>query len=186
MFERMIGAARLDVHTYEQVENDPNATIQAMLVVIIVAIAAGIGGLLAFGDGEAANPIWGLVLGVIRGLVGWALWALVTFLIGTTILKTARTNASWSQLARTTGFAQTPGVFQILGFIPFIGWLIALVASIWQVIAMVVAVRQALDYKSVWRAIGVVVIGFIIGVIVLAIIAGLFVGFGRGPGFPTM
>ena len=61
MFERMIGAARLDVHTYEQVENDPNATIQAMLVVIIVAIAAGIGGLLAFGDGEAANPIWGLV-----------------------------------------------------------------------------------------------------------------------------
>jgi hypothetical protein len=107
-------------------------------------------------------------------------------LIGTTILKTARTNASWSQLARTTGFAQTPGVFQILGFIPFIGWLIALVASIWQVIAMVVAVRQSLDYESVWRAIGVVVIGFIIGVIVLAIIAGLFVGFGRGPGFPTM
>lgn len=185
MFERMIGAARLDVHTYEQVENDPNATFQAILVVIIVAIAAGIGGLLA-ARGGIGFSIWGLALGVIRGLVGWALWALVTFLIGTTILKTDRTNASWSQLARTTGFAQTPGVFQILGFIPIIGWIIALVASIWQLVAMVIAVRQALDYDSIWRAIGVVVIGFIIVVIVLAIIVGLIIAFGRGTGFPAI
>jgi hypothetical protein len=178
MFQRMIGAAGLNVHTYEQVENDPDATLQVMLVVIIVALAAGIGGLLALGD-EAVNPIWGLVSGILGGLVRWVLWALLTFLIGTTILKTDRTNASWGQLARTTGFAQTPGVFQILVFIPFIGWIIAAAASIWQLVAMVVAVRQALDYESVWRAIGVVVIGFIIVVIVLAIIFGLIIAFGR-------
>src|ERR687896_1144825 len=122
MLRRMINAARLDTTTYEQVENDPNATLQAILVVIIVALAAGVGAFLAVQD-EAINPIWGLVSGVIGGLIRWALWALVTFWVGTTILKTARTNTSWSQLARTTGFAQTPGVFQILGFIPFIGWL---------------------------------------------------------------
>jgi hypothetical protein len=184
MFQRMVGAAGLNVHTYEQVENDPDATLQAMLVVIIVSIAAGIGGLLAVGD-EAGNPIWGLVLGVIGSLVRWTLWALITFWIGTTILKTDRTNATWGQLARTTGFAQTPGVFQILAFIPWIGWIIAAIAGIWQLVAMVVAVRQALDYESVWRAIGVVVIGFIIVAIVVAIIAAL-IGVLGGPEIPTL
>jgi hypothetical protein len=179
MLQRMIGAAGLNVHTYEQVENDPDATLQAMLVVIIVSIAAGIGGLLAAGD-EAINPIWGLVLGVIGSLVRWALWALITFWIGTTILKTDRTNATWGQLARTTGFAQTPGIFQILTFIPFLGWIIAAIAGIWQLVAMVIAVRQSLDYDSTWRAIGVVVIGFIIVAIVLAIIFGI-IGLVGGP-----
>ena len=35
-------------------------------------------------------------------------------------------------------------------------------AGIWMLIAMVIAVRQALDYQSTWRAIGVVVIGFLV------------------------
>jgi hypothetical protein len=166
MLRRMINAARLDRATYEEVENDPNATLQALLVVIIVALAAGVGALLAVQE-EAVNPIWGFVSGVIGGVVRWALWALITFLVGTTILKTARTNASWSQLARTTGFAQTPGILQILVFIPIIGWIIAAIAGIWQLVAMVVAVRQALDYESIWRTLGVVVIGFIIIAIVL-------------------
>jgi hypothetical protein len=34
-------------------------------------------------------------------------------------------------------------------------------------IAMVIAVRQALDYESTWRAIGVVVIGFLVQAFVL-------------------
>jgi Yip1-like protein len=172
MLRRMINAARLDTATYEEVENDPNATLQALLVVIIVALAAGVGALLAVQE-EAVNPIWGFVSGVIGGLIRWALWALITFLVGTTILKTARTNASWSQLARTTGFAQTPGILQILVFIPIIGWIIAAIAGIWQLVAMVVAVRQALDYESIWRTLGVVVIGFIIIAIVLAVIGAL-------------
>src|SRR5918992_1076059 len=172
MLRRMINAARLDRTTYEEVENDPNATLQAILVVIIVALAAGIGAFLAVED-EAINPVWGLVSGVIGGLIRWTLWALVTFWVGTTILKTARTNASWSQLARTTGFAQTPGILQILVFIPIIGWIIAAIAGIWQLVTMVVAVRQALDYESIWRTLGVVIIGFIIVVIVVAIIGGL-------------
>jgi hypothetical protein len=172
MLRRMINAARLHTATYEEVENDPNATLQALVVVLIVALAAGIGGFLAVQD-EAINPLWGLVSGVIGGLIRWTLWALVIFWVGTTILRTARTNASWSQLARTTGFAQTPGILQILVFIPIIGWIIAVIAGIWQLVAMVVAVRQALDYESIWRTLGVVVIGFIIIAIVLAVIGGL-------------
>lgn len=169
MLERMMGAARLNVHTFEDVENDESATMQALAVVVIVSIAAAIGGLLALGG----NPITGLFFGVIRGLAGWALWALVTYLVGTTIFKTPSTHANWGQMARGTGFAQTPGVLQIFAFIPFLGGLIALAATIWQLVAMVIAVRQGLDYESTWRAIGVVVVGFIIVIIPLIIIGGV-------------
>ena len=90
MLQRMIGAARLDAHTFEEVEDDHGATSQAMLVVIIVSIATAIGGLAA-----ADFPIVGLIFGIIRGLAGWALWALVTYWVGTTILNTPGTDANW-------------------------------------------------------------------------------------------
>ena len=166
MINRMIGAMRLDVHTFEDVENDESALGQAMLVVVIVSIASAIGAYVAYDF-----SIGGLIFGILRGVIGWALWALVTFFVGTTMLKTPETHANWGQLARTTGFAQSPGVFQVFAFIPFLGPLIALVASIWQLVAMVIAVRQSLDYQSTWRAVGVVVIGFVIMIIPLAIIA---------------
>ena len=171
MLQRMIGAARLDAHTFEEVEDDQSATRQAMLVVIIVSAAAAIGGLFA-----ADNFLVGLIFGIVRGLVGWALWALVTYWVGTTILNTPNTDANWGQLARTTGFAQTPGVFQVFAFIPLIGGLIVLVASIWQLVAMVRAVRHALDYESTLRAVGVVLIGFVIVIIPLTIIGGFLIG----------
>ncbi len=168
MLARMLGAACLNVHTFEEVEADRGATLQALLVVVIVAIASAIGGL-----GAASNPLLGLVTGVIYGLVSWALWALVTFLVGTTLLKTPETNADWGELARTTGFAQTPGVLRVFGFIPGIGPIILFAVTIWQLVAMVTAVRQALDYQSTLRAVGVVAIGFVIVIIPLLIIAGL-------------
>ena len=171
MLARMLGAARLNVHTFEDVESDKGATIQAMMVVVLVAIANGIGGWASGG-----NPILGLISGLLLGLATWALWALVTFLVGTTILKTPETHADWGELARTTGFAQTPGLFKALGFLPGIGPIIVFIASIWQLAAMVIAVRQALDYQSTWRAVGVVVIGFLIIVIPLGIVAMLIAG----------
>jgi hypothetical protein len=162
MLARMLGAARLNVHTFEEVESDSGATMQAMIVVILVSIAGAIGGL-------TGGPL-GLIAGLIFGLIQWAAWAGVTFFIGTTIFKTPETHADWGQLARTTGFAQTPGLLKVLSFLPAVGPLIFLVASIWQLVTMVIAVRQALDYQSTWRAVGVVVIGFLIVVIPLGIL----------------
>lgn len=154
MIQRMIGAAMLNPHIYEEVEADRSATLQAMAVVVLVALATGIGNI---GPGS----IFGLLGGVLVGLVGWMFWAWVTYLVGTSILRSAETHADWSQLARTLGYAQSPGVLKIFGFIPAIGPIVVVAASIWQFAAMVIAIRQALDYTSTWRAIGVAVIGFI-------------------------
>ena len=154
MIKRMMGAAQLDTAMYEEVEADTSATRQAMAVVVLVALATGIG---TFGSGGPA----GLVVGIVAGLGLWALWAWITYFVGTTLLKTAETEANWGQLARTLAFAQSPGVLKVFGFIPVLGPLVFAIASIWQLVAMVIAIRQALDYTSTWRAVGVAVIGFI-------------------------
>ena len=172
MLNRMIGAARLSVETYEEVEHDRSATIQALLVVIIVAAFSGIGTFLS-GDASILDAV---ILGAVRGVAGWAVWALVTWIVGVTILKAPDTEADWGQLARVTGFAQTPGLLNILIFIPWVGWPIGLAAFLWQFVAMMVGVRQALDYKSTWRAFFVILISFIVVlIVVLPVVILLFI-----------
>ena len=150
----MIGAAKLRTETYEEVEADKSATLQAMGVVVLVALASGIGTL-------GGGGVIGLPVGILVAILGWAVWAWVTYFVGTKILSTPQTHADWGQLARTLGFAQSPGVLKVFGAVPTIGPLVFLVVSIWQLVAMVIAIRQALDYTSTWRAIGVALIGFI-------------------------
>ncbi|MBI2965957.1 MAG: YIP1 family protein [Chloroflexi bacterium] len=150
----MIEAAQLKAAVFEEVEADRGATVQAMLVVVIVAVCTGIGALQVSG----AGPI-GIVYGVVGAIVAWAVWAGITYFVGTTIFKAAGTHADWGQMARVLGFAQSPGVLAILGILPAIGDIVFIVAFIWQLLAMVIAVRQALDYTSTLRALGVVIVG---------------------------
>lgn len=159
--------------TYEDVEHDRGATWQALLVVILVSVSGGIGNL--FRDDASVGDA--LILGVVLGVVSWAVWALATWLIGSTILKTADTEADWGQLARGTGFAQTPGLFSFLVFLPGIGWLVGLIIFIWKVAAMLIAVRQCLDYTSTWRAFFVVLIAAIPWLIIVGIV-GAVLGLG--------
>ena len=179
MLARMLGAARLDVDTYEDVEKDKGATIQALIVVILVAISAGVGGLLS----DEGDLVRGLAFGAIRGVLSWAVWALVAWIVGTTLLKTQETEADWGQLARGTGFAQTPGLFNVLVFLPVVGTVIAVLVFFWQLACMVVAVRQSLDYTSTLRAIFVIVIALIPVVIINAI---LFAVLGIGAQTPEV
>ena len=154
MIERMIRASRLDVHIFEEVEADTSATRQALSVVALVALATGIASL-------GTTGLIGLFVGVVLAIAGWAFWAWIVYLVGTKIMPSDSTHADWGQLARTLGFAQSPGIFRVLGAVPVVGLIIFLVVSIWMLVAMVVAVRQALDYTSTRRAIAVVLLGFI-------------------------
>ena len=165
--DRMIGAAKLDVATYEEVEADQEAIGQAMAVVVFSSLAAGIGSLGFLGLG-------GLFSMTIAALIGWLVWAGLTYWIGTKLLPEPQTKADVGELLRTIGFASSPGILRILGFIPLLGWLVSIAASIWVLVAMVVAVRQALDYKSTGRAVVVCLIGFVIQWVVLSTIMIVF------------
>lgn len=158
--ERMLGAAKLDPRTYEEVEADTNATGQALGVVVISSIAAGIG---SFGFGGIAGMIWGCV----AALIGWVVWAFLIWIIGTKMLPEPQTRSDVAELLRTTGFASAPGVLRILGVLPLVGLLISFLAGLWMLVAMVIAVRQALDYQSMARAVVVCVIGFLVNLILV-------------------
>ena len=166
ILNRMLGAALLRADAYEDVEADRSATLQAFLIVILVAVAAGVGVALS-GDGDLVK---GIISGIIRGVVSWAVWALGTMLVGTTILKTQETEADWGQLARTTGFAQTPGLLNVLIFIPVLGAILGILLIFWQIATMIIAVRQSLDYTSTLRAFFVILIALIPVLIINAII----------------
>jgi len=163
LVDRMVRASKLDVNLYEEVEADKGAMGQAVAVVLISSVAAGIGSIGFFG-------IRGLIFGTIGALIGWVIWAFLAYIIGTKLLPEPQTKSDMSEMMRTIGFAASPGVIRILAFIPFIGPILSFIAGIWMLVAMVIAVRQALDYQSTWRAIGVCIIGFIIYFVIFALI----------------
>jgi len=156
--ERIIRAAKLDVSLYEEVEADTTALGQAMGVVILSSIAAGLGTITIGGP----RVIIVVVFSTILALIGWYIWASITYFIGTKILPEAQTRADHGQLLRTIGFSSSPGLIRILCIIPGLSGIVLIVASIWMLIAMVIAVRQALDYQSTLRAVVVCIIGWII------------------------
>ncbi|MEJ2588409.1 MAG: YIP1 family protein [Deltaproteobacteria bacterium] len=166
LIDRMIRASKLDVALYEEVEADPSTMGQAVLVVVISSVAAGIGSM-------AVTGFSGLIIGTLVALAGWFVWSFLTYIIGTKMLPEPQTRADYGELLRTIGFSSAPGVIRILAFIPFIGTLINFLAGIWMLVAMVIAVRQALDYQSTARAVGVCLIGWVIQLLFFIIIFGL-------------
>jgi len=161
--DRMLRAAKLDVNLYEEVEADTGAMRQAMGVVVLSSVAAGIGGI-------ATGGLGGILMGTIAALIGWYIWAFLTYYIGTKFLPEPQTRADLGELLRTIGFSSSPGLIRILGIIPGFGGVVFLVASIWMLVAMVIAVRQALDYESTLRAVGVCVIGWIIQTLIFVLL----------------
>ncbi|MGE3939734.1 MAG: YIP1 family protein [Nitrospirales bacterium] len=153
--DRMVRAAKLDAGLYEEVEADKSSMGQAMGVVVLSSLAGGIGFM------QVAGPV-GLLIGTIGSLIAWYIWAFLTYIIGTKVLPEPQTQADHGELLRTIGFSSAPGIIRILALIPGLATIVNFLASVWMLIAMVIAVRQALDYQSTYRAIGVCVIGWIL------------------------
>lgn len=163
LLNRIKRALRLDPALYEEVEADRGALGQAMLIVVLSSIAAGIGW-------YDESSLFGLLGNIIVALLGWFLWAYIAFFIGTQVLPGPLTRSNHGELLRTTGFASAPGIIRILGVIPGLGILSNLVANVWMIIAMVIAIRQALDYRSTGRAVVVCLLGWLVYGIVTILI----------------
>ena len=170
--DRMIRAAKLDVNLYEEVEADKGAMSQAMGVVVLSGVAAGVGSI-----GSAG--IAGIFTGTITAIIGWFIWAYITYIVGTKLLSQPQTKADYGELLRTIGFASSPGLLRVFGFIPFLSAIIFFATSIWMLVAMVIAVRQALDYTSTLRAVGVCIVGWILQMITFMLFFSIFGGIGK-------
>ncbi len=166
IIDRMIRAARLEPQLYEEVEHDQSATGQALVVVALGAVAAGIGAL----SGGIGDLFWILI----ASLIGWAVYAFIAYWVGTNIFKGPQTSATWGELLRTLGFANSPRVLLVLVIIPVVGIIVGLAVFIWMLFTTVIAIRQALDFDT-WRAIGTAVVSllaqFLIYAVVFALVA---------------
>ena len=161
--ERMIGAMKGDARTFQEIEADPSAMGQAVTVIVIAGVAALIGNIFR------AGVVWGIV-SLILTLIGYAFWTVMVVLIGTKLLPEPTTKADFAEGFRVIGFTASPGVFNILAIIPFLGPVLSILISIWMLIIGVIAVREVLDYSNIGRAILVCVIAFVIYLILYFVI----------------
>jgi hypothetical protein len=169
---RMMRAAKLEVNLYEEVEADKGALGQAMGVVVLSSLAAGVGSIGKMG-------FMGILIGTVMALLGWYVWAYLTYLIGTKILSEPQTQADHGELLRTIGFSSSPGILRVFALIPGLTLVVYIISGIWMLVAMIVAVRQALDYQSTLRAAGVCLIGWLIQALIIALLFAIFGGPGE-------
>lgn len=160
--DRIIKAMKLDANLYKEVKDDEEALGQALIIVTLSSLAGGIG---------SSSPKTGiLIIGIVLALISWLVWAYLTYWIGTKLLPEPQTHANPKELLRVLGFASAPGMIRILGIFPNLRIMFFIIAAIWMMAAMVVAIRQALDYTSIGRAVVVCFIAWLIQVIIFALI----------------
>jgi len=160
---------KLDPHAFEDVERDPTAIGQSVGVIALAAVAAGIGNIYYGG-------LTGIVSGAFMSVISFLIWSLIIWLVGTKVLPEPATKADYPETFRVLGFAAAPGLASVITIIPLLGWLLMFVIWLWQIAAMVIAVRQVLDFSTTGKAIVVVIIGFIINIVLTMLIIGPLIG----------
>ncbi len=166
--ERMVGAMKADVKTFQEIEADPNALGQAVTVIVIAGVAAMIGNIFR-------GSIIGGLLSLIVSIIAYGIWSVLIVLIGTKLMPEPTTKADFQEAFRVIGFTASPGVFNVLLFIPILHYLISFVIGIWMLVIGVIAVREVLDYSDTGRAIIVCIIAFVIyWIILLFVLTPLF------------
>lgn len=161
--QRVTSVLRLDPAAFEEIEADRGANGQALAVVVGASLAAGLGA------GFLLGP-FGLIRETLGALIGWVMWAGVTYVIGTKILPEPQTRSDMGELLRVIGFSYAPNVFALFASVPLIGLVVRTIVAFWLLAATVVAVRQALDFRSTGRALAVVLIGWLFFVVVTTIV----------------
>ena len=169
LINRIFRAIKIDVELYEEVERDKSATIQAGLVVVLSSMAAGVGALQL----GASN----FLLAPIVSLISWYVWAYIIYFVGVKLFPEKNTKSNHGELLRTIGFSSAPGLIRVFGLTPDLMAVTFIGSAFWMLACMVVGVRAALDYKSLWRALGVVIVAWLFQAILLFTILILFRNF---------
>jgi len=151
--ERLTGVLALRPSVFENIEADKHANAQALAVVVLGTLAAGLGG----GQYGVAR----MALESIGAVVGLIIWAALTYVLGVRVLPEPQTRSDVGELLRVMGYATAPTVFSALGAVPIVGRAVPFVVSLWLLGTFTIAVRQALDYRSTTRALVVVIVGWL-------------------------
>ena len=165
---RVFRAIKIDIELYEEVEKDKKATIQAGIVVVLSSLAAGVGAL--------QMGMSNFLLAPVMSLLSWYVWAYVIYFVGVKLLGDRKTKSNHGELLRTIGFSSAPGLIRVFGITPDLMIVTFIGSAFWMLACMVVAIKSALDYESMWKAFGVVVIAWLFQAFFLFLVLILFKG----------
>lgn len=166
---RFIGALVLDPGTYEDIESDRRAGAMAM---VVVGLTCAAGAFAAMSVSALGMP--GFAIAMAMAIGGWILWASLISAIGTRMLPEPQTKSNPGELFRTIGFAAAPGSFYAFAAMPAAMPFVFVLVSVWMIAATVLAVRQALDFRSTGRAVAVCVIAWLLSMGLVAAVGTLF------------
>lgn len=174
IISRVMRVFTFDLTVFQEVEEDQTATQQAWVVVVIAAVASGIGSALSslIGGGGFGGLLMGLILMPILALIGYFLWAFVTYWVGVNLFQG---EADFGEMQRVIGFAYAPNVVSLLGFIPCVGWLISIAGSLYALVLSVMAVKEGLDV-DMGKAIVTCLIGWLVNFILVSVVGGMVLG----------
>ena len=165
---RVLRAIKIDAELYEEVEKDKSATLQAGVVVVLSSLAAGFGALQL----GASN----FLLAPIMSLISWYVWAYIIYFVGVKLFPEKNTKSNHGELLRTIGFSSAPGIIRVFGVTPDLMTVTFIGSAFWMLACMVVAVKSALDYESLWKALGVVIVAWLFQAFFLLMVIILFKG----------
>ena len=165
---RIFRAIKIDMDLYEEVEKDKSATIQAGMVVVLSSLAAGVGAL--------QMGVSNFLIAPILSLLSWYVWAYVIYFVGVKLFGGSKTKSDHGELLRTIGFSSAPGLIRIFGITPELMTVTFIGSAFWMLACMVVAVKSALDYDSLWKSLGVVIIAWLFQAFFLFLVIVLFRG----------
>jgi|TARA_B110000967_G_scaffold140199_1_gene143178 hypothetical protein len=162
---RIYRSIKIDPEVFDEVQKDKNATIAAGVVVVLSSLAAGV----------AATHLGAVnfFLAPILSLVTWFVWAYIVYFVGVKLFPDPKTKTTHMALLRSIGFSSAPGMIRILGFNEDLMTVMFVGSSFWMLACMVVAVKQTLNYKSLWKALGIVIIAWFTQAFLLIIILAL-------------
>ena len=167
-FNRVFRAIKIDIDLYEEVEKDKSATLQAGIVVVLSSLAAGVGALQLGASNFLVAPA--------LSLLSWYVWAYVIYFVGVKLFRDPKTKSNHGELLRTIGFSSAPGLIRVFGVTPELMTVTFIGSAFWMLACMVVAVKAALDYESLWKAFGVVVVSWLFQAFFLFLVIVLFKG----------
>ena len=108
--DRLRGALMLDGRTYREVEQDTNANGQAALIIVLAALAAGIGSILSR---DLIQNALGVVL---SSVLQWVVFSFVAYYVGASLFSTGQTSATVlnrASLARRVSSARFRSVMSV-------------------------------------------------------------------------
>jgi hypothetical protein len=162
---RIYRSIKIDPEVFDEVQKDRKATIAAGIVVVLSSLAAGIG--------ASHLGVVNFFLAPGLSLVTWFVWAYIVYFVGVKLFPDVKTKTTHMALLRSIGFSSAPGMIRIFGFYEDLMTVMFVGSAFWMLACMVVAVKQTLNYKSLWKALGIVIIAWFVQAFILIIILAL-------------